>query len=230
MKRTLLLSLLALSLTACSQDNPVPTPAKPSHDTGHEVEFTIKIDNLSNASDLSTAFSPLVWQVGSQAFFSNGQPAGANLERLAEDGNPDLLLASLSDSLKGKLAAPVTAGQSASFTFKAKPGVKLTFASMLGESNDLFIGPSNGAVTLFDANNEPVAPTDLTLAIWDAGTEVNQEPGKGADQAPRQAQANTGSAETQNVRLLSTVQDGFTYPTVNQLVRISLSHNHEHED
>lgn len=101
MKRTLLLSLLALSLTACSQDNPVPTPAKPSHDTALEVEFTIKIDNLSNATDLSTAFSPLVWQVGSQAFFSNGQPAGANLERLAEDGNPDLLLASLSDSLKG---------------------------------------------------------------------------------------------------------------------------------
>lgn len=123
----------------------------------------------------------------------------------------------------------MTAGQSASFTFKAKPGVKLNFASMLGESNDLFIGPANGAVALFDANNEPVAPTDLTLAIWDAGTEVNQAPGKGADQAPRQTQPNTGSAETQNVRLLSTVQDGFTYPTVNQLVRISLSHNHEHE-
>lgn len=224
------LTSLMLSLSACSQDTPIPATPKPSHDASHEVEFTVKVENISGSSELSTNLSPLVWQVGSQALFTLNQPAGANLERLAEDGNPDPLLQSLTESLKGKLASALAAGQSASFTFKAKPGVKLSFATMFGQSNDLFIGPANGSISLFDAQNEPVAPTDLSVAIYDAGTEVNQEPGKGADQAPRQAQPNTGTAESQNVRLLSSINDGFTYPAVNQLIRVSLSHNHEHDD
>jgi hypothetical protein len=40
------------------------------------------------------------------------------------------------------------------------------------------------------------------IAIWDSGTEVNQEPGVGLDQVQRQAAANTGAADPDNtVRL-----------------------------
>ena len=53
---------------------------------------------------------------------------------------------------------------------------------------------------------------DITssISLWDAGTEVNQEPGAGADQAPRQSGPNTGAAEMAGVDLISN-RDSFTY-------------------
>ena len=39
--------------------------------------------------------------------------------------------------------------------------------------------------------------------LWDAGTEVDQTPGEGADQAPRQAGPNTGDVDPDDqVRIL----------------------------
>jgi hypothetical protein len=47
------------------------------------------------------------------------------------------------------------------------------------------------------------------LALWDAGTEVNELPGVGLSEAPRQSGPDTGPDENGNVRIVS---DGFTYP------------------
>jgi len=47
------------------------------------------------------------------------------------------------------------------------------------------------------------------MILWDAGTEVNQAPGFGSEQAPRQGGADTGTAEN---GVVQAVADGFTYP------------------
>jgi hypothetical protein len=46
------------------------------------------------------------------------------------------------------------------------------------------------------------------VILWDAGTELNQEPGIGADQGPRQKGANTGKAENGGVRNVKDLEFG----------------------
>ena len=88
---------------------------------------------------------------------------------------------------------------------------------MFGQSNDLFFGNRN-AISLFDADGKAfsgdIAPR---VELWDAGTEVNEEPGVGANQAPRQKAANTGTTERKSV---GAVKDGFNYPKTTDVLRI----------
>ena len=58
------------------------------------------------------------------------------------------------------------------------------------------------------------------VLLWDAGTEVNELPGIGPNQAPRQAGADTGDTENGAVRQ---VNDGYGYPDVDQVIRITLT-------
>ena len=60
-------------------------------------------------------------------------------------------------------------------------------------------------------------PGDVTyqIMLWDADTEVNEEPGFGLNQAPRQSAPKTGPAEKGPVRL---VNDSFSYSRVSQVI------------
>jgi hypothetical protein len=102
---------------------------------------------------------------------------------------------------------------------------------MLAESNDLLLAPANGSLTLFDSKNEPLSG-DLSaqLELFDAGSEVNQAPGQGSFQFPRQKSADEGSAETSPVRLLKDVKDGFQYPAASALVSLKLENDDHHEE
>jgi hypothetical protein len=104
-------------------------------------------------------------------------------------------------------------GQAFEFRITAKPGERLTFATMFAQSNDLF-----------DASGKPIRG-DVTsqILLWDAGTEVNEEPGLGPNQAPLQAAPNTGPAENGVVRPITEVKDGFHYPTVPQVLRVTIT-------
>ena len=92
---------------------------------------------------------------------------------------------------------------------------------MFGQSNDLFYAPGESGIALFDAHGKPLQG-DVTsqLALWDAGTEVNQEPGLGADQAPRQKMPNTGASERKPVGL---VKDSFTYPPTVEVLKVTIT-------
>ena len=93
---------------------------------------------------------------------------------------------------------------------------------MYVQSNDLFLSPGDTGIALFADDGLPISG-DITnqIDLWDAGTEVNEEPGVGANQAPRQAgcQHRCGRGR-RTVRL---VDDGFTYPAVTDIVRVSPS-------
>lgn len=116
--------------------------------------------------------------------------------------------------------APIGPGDAYEFSFSAAPGSKLSFATMLVQTNDIFYAPNGMGIRLFDSGGSPVTG-DVTsqIMLWDAGTEVNEEPGFGLNQAPRQSGPNTGVDENGVVRL---VNDGFTYPDVSQVIRVTI--------
>ena len=91
---------------------------------------------------------------------------------------------------------PFSRGDAYRFHFVANLGDHLSLANMFVQSNDLFIAPSDTGIALFDGDGKPIRGdiTDM-FPLWDAGTEVNEAPGMGPNQAPRQPAANTGQTE-----------------------------------
>ena len=171
--------------------------------------------------------------MGAGIFFTTDEAdRGDGLEALAEDGNPAVLAASLGDTNHGVQAVPDGAdgpgpafpGSGYSFSFEASPGDHLSFATMFVQSNDLFFGPDEDGVALFDDMGNPIeGRITRHIDLWDAGTEVNQEPGVGADQAPRQAGADTGADEMGVVQLVADSGDGYSYPPVAATVRVTIA-------
>jgi hypothetical protein len=221
-----------------------PASLAAQYSAGREVTFTIRVENvstpktlkLSNGTTAPAPTAPLLWTITDEGnpLFTAGQPdRGQGLERLAEDGNPGVLADYVVQNLKSVVHSgvvtvpagdngpgPITPGKAFEFTISAAPGQRLTLAMMFGQSNDLFYAPGSKAIALFDAKGKPLT-VDVTsqLQLWDAGTEVNEEPGLGPKQAPRQAAPNTGTTEHGKVML---VKDQFHYPSVNEVVRVSV--------
>lgn len=120
----------------------------------------------------------------------------------------------------------IAPGNTESYTFNAGKGHYLNFATMFVQSNDLFYGFDEAGVPLYNENGEALTG-DVTsyISLWDAGTEVNEEPGVGVNQAPRQAGPNTGDDENGTVKLISEVNDGFVYPEVAEVIKVTLTHD-----
>jgi hypothetical protein len=211
----------------------------------HATKFKVRIENVSTAQILKSStgatapagLSPgvfVIYKGKNPILASKQKDFKASLERLAEDGNPDPLNSALQKE-KGVMTSsefkipngqndpgPIGPGGAYEFTLTANPGVKLAIAEMFGQSNDLFYSPDENGIDLFDENGNAVnGEITAKMILWDAGTEVNQEPGFGADQAPRQSAPNTGASENKNI---APVMDSFTYPSTDQVLRITITH------
>jgi hypothetical protein len=212
---------------------------------GQAFMFKVRIDNISSGHVLKLssggnplfALSPGMWIVytgGGHVFKSGQKDWGEGLEAQAEDGNPVMLAESLQKHANVKAVGifntpvgangpgPILPGGAYAFELSAKPGIRLTLVTMFGQSNDLFYAPEEPGMALFDKKGQPIHD-DLTrrLILWDAGTELNREPGAGPDQAPRQKAANTGVDENGVVRV---VKDTFTYPKTADVMRVMITH------
>ncbi|MET0790189.1 MAG: spondin domain-containing protein [Polyangiaceae bacterium] len=125
-------------------------------------------------------------------------------------------------------AGPATPGKKYEFTVDAGRKQRLHFATMLAATNDLFYGPNGDGIALYDANGDPIAALDVTnqIQLWDAGTEVNEEPHVGANTVTNQAAPNTGVAENGNVVTIANATDGvaFNYPAVSAVIKVSFVH------
>ncbi len=130
---------------------------------------------------------------------------------------------SFSTPVGATAAGPLAAGDAYEISFSAGLGSKLSFATMLVQSNDLFYAPAPAGIDLFDASNNPVSG-DITsqVMLWDAGSEVNEEPGAGANQ-PLMGGGATGTDEGGVVQLVSASGDGFTYPAVDAVLTVTLT-------
>ena len=208
-----------------------------SDEMGKAVTFLVRIENISGDSDLPTPFAPGVWVLHSEAgplFIEGEADKGYGLEALAEDGDPSGLAEALNgmDLHAGVFNTPAGAdgpgpllpGEAYEFEVKATADTPyLSFATMFVQSNDLFVGPGESGIALFDMDGMAMMGMhDVTadMDLWDAGTEANEEPGVGGDQAPRQSGPNTGIPEVDGtVRI---VDDGYTYPDVSALVKVTI--------
>jgi hypothetical protein len=207
------------------------------------TKFTVKVENISKGEvlQLSTGktapfvAAPTFWALHTGAgnpIFTGGQPEPGNgLEQLAETGNPEGLIKYVS-AISGVAAVganarplgatadgPLTPGQAYEFELSASPGQSLSLAWMFGQSNDLFFS-NERPIALF-AGGKPVGG-DMTaqVSLWDAGTEVNEEPGLGPNQAPRQKSPDAGTAEKQSI---AHVRDRYHYPNTGQVLRVTIT-------
>ena len=212
-------------------------------------EFRVRLENVSDGSTLQTSegskpvpMSPGAYAVhtADEPIFTPGEPERGNgLEEIAEDGAPpgklaDALAARDSVTDAGAFATPTGAdgpgpllpGNDYEFTVEAaagKPTRYLSLVTMFVQSNDVFLalGGADG-LELF-ADGEPnVGNVTDSLALWDAGTEINQEPGVGGHQAPRQRAKNVGDVERGTVAPIDEV-NGYEYPAVDEVARLTVT-------
>ncbi len=138
------------------------------------------------------------------------------LEALAEDGNNAEAVAYLEN-----LGLPVAAsnetenigpGETLTFSLEVPQdqNFKFSFASMLVQTNDWFMSYNNMGFPLFDDAGNPVSGTGASERsyLYDAGTEVDEAVGFGANQAPRQTGPDQGAEDGDTlVRRVGAIED-----------------------
>lgn len=234
-------SLIAL-ITLLGVQFPVSSLARADR-KANGTKFTVRIENVSsndgqtasNGEKWPFALSPGMWVLHEKEvrLFTEGRPAGPNgLEMQAEDGNPEGLVKYLagdhSEMLHGVFntpgganePGPIGPGGAYEFSFTAQPGMKLSTVTMFGQSNDWFYAPEPGGIRLFN-NGKPISG-DITskFTLWDAGTEVNEEPGIGPNQGPRQKTPNTGADERGKVRR---AKESMFFNKTGELFRVTIT-------
>ncbi len=100
---------------------------------------------------------------------------------------------------------------------------------MLAATNDVFFAPSGEGIPLYLDNGTPIT-ADVTsqVYLWDAGTELNEEPFIGPNTVTNQGTVNTGVVDT-NTKVgakITTVTEGFVYayPAVASLIKVTVTH------
>lgn len=68
-----------------------------------------------------------------------------------------------------------TPGETVQFFITGESGDILLFATMFVPSNDLFIGPDESGISLFEKGKPVDGDVTDQLILYDAGTEVDQE-------------------------------------------------------
>jgi hypothetical protein len=199
------------------------------------ASFTVKVEVVDGSA---TPIAPVAWAVysGDNPLFTPETAVRINgLEALAEDGDSSGVAKALADSMdvvesgvaavpSGAMdAGPAGPGHAYSFHFTASEGQRLGFATMYVQSNDLFFAPAGEGLELFDMGKPISGDVTSRILLYDAGTEVNERPGSGAHQAPRQMGPNSGKDEMAAVRPIGEVSDGYMYPAVNRVIRVTVS-------
>lgn len=234
--------LLAPGVFAVHQDDaPLFTPGASA--SGEGLEMLAEDGNpgplaaaVAARTGITGPLAPGAWAVhdsGMALFTNGGSDWGMGLEGLAEDGDPSTLASSLEDldlvtssgafntPIGAAAPGPVFSGQGYEFTISAEPGQQLSLATMFVQSNDLFYSFGDTGIALFDANGDAVSGDQTSaLSLWDVGTERNESPGAGPNQAPRQSAAATGDAEDGKVMM---VADDFEYPAAADFVRVTVT-------
>ncbi|MEM1269238.1 MAG: spondin domain-containing protein [Bacteroidota bacterium] len=207
--------------------------------------FTVQIENVSTENTLTTSagnvavpLSPGAFAVHTEniAFYEVGASANAGIEAIAEDGNagvyagiltsvPEIQDSGVFNTPTGAAdPGPIFPGGNYQFDVVATPGDRLSFSTMFIQSNDFFYAFQPDGLPLFDENGDAISG-DVTdqVFLYDAGTEVDEEPGTGPNQAPRQSGPNMGEVENGVIELVQGTNDGFTYPETRNVISVTIS-------
>ncbi len=105
----------------------------------------------------------------------------------------------------------------------------LSFATMLSESNDWFFAPGPEGIPLVTDGRPTSGDVTSYLQLWDAGTEVDQEPFVGDATGIRQTARNAGAVDPDTtVRVVpatARLTDGTTFalPNIQDMIRVTLT-------
>ncbi|KPZ59732.1 spondin domain-containing protein [Pseudoalteromonas sp. P1-7a] len=174
-KKSALILLLASSLAACGDnDNNDPIedqePVVVVEPEPVVYEFTITFSNLTAGQPLS----PLsVIAFDETAPWQFGETASIGLEMIAESGANEAYLSDENALASVSAEGPIGPGETTTVTLsvEAQDVLNLSFAAMLGNTNDAFTGLSSIDVSTLAVGD---TLTRTTLA-YDAGTEANTE-------------------------------------------------------
>jgi hypothetical protein len=236
--------LAGLAWVIHTEDGPLFTSGEPDRglgleDIAEDGDATNLATALGDDTGLISPLSPGVWAVhdgGVNPLFNSGSAdLGEGLEDIAEDGDP----AALASALNGKAGVtssgifntpvgaggpgPAIPGGAYEFSFTAEEGDYLSFMTMFVQSNDLFYTFPEGGIPLFNNGNPMTGDMTGQVLLYDAGTEVNEFPGAGLNQVIRQSGADTGEEENGVVTNIDNVGDGFTYPAVGDIIRVTIT-------
>lgn len=219
-------------------DYPIFEPGKAARGLGLEANAedgnpTNLGNYLANNSGLVTPISPGVWTItkaGQHPIFQeNMLDYGDGLKFIAQGGDPTMLAASLKSKtgiiatgvynmpVGASSAGPLLPGGKFEFIVKAGKGDYLSFASMFGQSNDLFFGPSDMGIPLWSDKYPTYGDVTSQIRIWDDGTEMNEYPGAGNHQPAR------GPGGTMESKNITDVNDGFIYPSTSMLIKVTIT-------
>ena len=189
-----------------------PTDPDTTDTTGpppEPADFFVRIENISTDTVLPGPLSPGLWLEhgqGSMPIFSlNEADRGEGLVEIAEDGDPSGLETSMMSNGDVIQVAtwtdPILPGEMLEFEFTAQPFSRLSLVTMLVASNDIFVGSGPNGISIFDNTGFPQDERDVTMnfRFWDVGSEYNQAPGQGPDQALLGGAPNIGMDEAGQV-------------------------------
>jgi hypothetical protein len=186
-------------------------------DPGNATMFTIRLENISTSDTLNVASNGTTQAVplspGAYIVHRNDadsplllprNEANAGLEAVAEDGNPAPYPGAVPGAVifntpvGADAPGPIGPGGAYEFNVQAVDGDKFAFVTMFVPSNDWFYTTTDAdnSLDLF-INGQPISGEVAAseFAIWDAGTEADEEPGAGPNQVQRQAGPDTGNAD-----------------------------------
>ncbi len=233
------MAMAALAMIACDEDGGDPDAGgsddggrvvmdAASPDTGVDAgpvpsgatRFVLRIENVAGPA-FPTALGSgvaLAHDARDPLFTEGAADRGLGLEELAEDGDPSAIAAALDARTFGAIAP----GEVREVVVDAQPRARLSFATMLSDSNDVFLAPAGDGIPLFDEAGRPLAARDVTelVHLWNAGTEIDQAPGLGPHQASRQTAPGAGEVEG---RIRPFADGTRTLPLARDLVRPSVA-------
>ena len=191
-KKSALILLLASSLAACgdNDNNDSIEEQEPVVVVEPEpvvYEFTITFSNLTAGQPLSPLSVIAFDEIPPWKF---GETASVGLEMIAESGANEEYLSDENALASVSAEGGIGPGETTSVTLlvDAQDVLNLSFAAMLGNTNDAFTGLSSVDVSTLEVGSS----ISRTTPVYDAGTEANTET---ADTVPGPAAGGEGFNE-----------------------------------
>lgn len=139
----------------------------------------------------------------------------------------------------GSEPAPLFPGDAYEFEINAGPnvlpgdgGTRLSFVTMMVQSNDLFFAPDEEGIALYNGDGTPICGSDALdvtdqVLLWDAGTEVNEATG-GPNQKPQQAPDAEDQGEDENGVVTEIKNNSCTFgnelPAPNEVIKVTVAY------
>lgn len=242
MRRVLGLTITLALGTAAGCDASEDDPEEP---TPEAVRYRVSISNIaepaslqpSTGDGLDVIVSPGVWAVheDGEGMLHVGESASPSLEQMAEDGQSGALIEDMrsradavgtfgTENVDDDYAtAPLGPGDSTSFEAEGLSNQRLSFLGMFIHSNDVVFSTLPEGIALDEL--EPGQSMEITasLALFDVGTEQNEEPGIGPSQPMQSMQHDVGESEMGVVeRIEGSDAAGYAYPAVGEFLSVSI--------